>query len=227
MRIWTQFAMSVITALALCSAVNAQHAARVSTPARVTAPDSIRTTPARLVNNGRSNIAFTPAPGFGFDYAHLAAITRGLSRENLRWINPPQRLDFAGGLTPLLPIIFPAPVIIFQQSILVVPAPEVDEEDGATPIQRELRAQSAARAEPPPRDYVPVPLPPPMQDTGEFVLVKRDGMLVFAVAFSSCVGQLVYVTREGVRRSLALADLDSGVTRRINEERGTIIQLPL
>lgn len=66
----------------------------------------------------------------------------------------------------------------------------------------------------------------PLRDVGEFVLVRRDGRLLFAVAFSAEGDQLIYITREGVRRSLPLAELDIEATRRMNEERGTTLRLP-
>jgi hypothetical protein len=39
--------------------------------------------------------------------------------------------------------------------------------------------------------------------------------------------QIVYITADGSRRTIAAADLDSDATVRINEERGTPLQLPL
>jgi hypothetical protein len=61
---------------------------------------------------------------------------------------------------------------------------------------------------------------------GEFVLVRRDGGQVLAVAFTVQKGQISYVTRDGVRRSIALSVLDLDATRNENEERGTTLRLP-
>jgi len=62
---------------------------------------------------------------------------------------------------------------------------------------------------------------------GQFVLVLRNGTQIQAVAFSRSGDRIVYITTDGLRRSLALADVDTQSTVRINEERGTPVQLPL
>ena len=46
------------------------------------------------------------------------------------------------------------------------------------------------------------------------------------MAFSIRDAELVYITPEGIRRSLLLSDLDLEFTRRLNEERGTSLRLP-
>jgi hypothetical protein len=48
--------------------------------------------------------------------------------------------------------------------------------------------------------------------------------LLFAVAFSQSAERVTYVTKEGIRRGLALADVDVDATSRMNEERGTPLQ---
>jgi hypothetical protein len=62
-------------------------------------------------------------------------------------------------------------------------------------------------------------------DVGEFVLVRRDGGILFASAFSVVRDQLRYITPEGIRRSVAMADLDAAATQQMNEARGTTVQL--
>jgi hypothetical protein len=65
------------------------------------------------------------------------------------------------------------------------------------------------------------------EDVGQFVLVLRNGTQIQAVAFSRSGDRIVYITTDGLRRSLALADVDTQSTVRINDERGTPVQLPL
>ncbi len=65
------------------------------------------------------------------------------------------------------------------------------------------------------------------EDVGEFVLVLRNGTQIQAVAFSRSGDRIVYITADGLRRTLALADVDTQSTVRINQERGTQVQLPL
>ena len=58
------------------------------------------------------------------------------------------------------------------------------------------------------------------------MLVRRDGGLLFAVAFTQGGGRITYISRDGVRRGLVLADLDIAATVSMNEERGTPLQFP-
>lgn len=64
-------------------------------------------------------------------------------------------------------------------------------------------------------------------DVGQFILVLRNGTRIQAVAFTSSNGNIVYITADGSRRMIARADPDSETTVRVNDERGTPLQLPL
>ena len=66
----------------------------------------------------------------------------------------------------------------------------------------------------------------PLPDVGQFTLVLQNGARVEAVAFTRMKDRIVYITADGSRRTLAAADLDSAATVRVNEERGTPLQLP-
>ena len=48
-----------------------------------------------------------------------------------------------------------------------------------------------------------------------------------AVAFSARDGRIIYITGEGLRRSVALAELDRIATTLRNEERGAEVRLPI
>ena len=65
----------------------------------------------------------------------------------------------------------------------------------------------------------------PVQDIGEFDLVRKDGRVLFASAFMVAGNQLTYVTPEGMRRTLPMADLDIDATQQMNEARGTTVQI--
>lgn len=67
---------------------------------------------------------------------------------------------------------------------------------------------------------------PPSEPVYDYVFVKRDGTKIFAVAYSLTKDKLSYVTREGLRRTLSLDDLDFAATQKSNEERGNTITLP-
>jgi len=55
--------------------------------------------------------------------------------------------------------------------------------------------------------------------------VERDGKVIHAVAFSVEGGRVVYITADGLRRSIPLNRINTQVTEQRNAERGTIIRL--
>ena len=82
------------------------------------------------------------------------------------------------------------------------------------------------------------PLPQPSSQPGydsyrseepqlaEFVFVKRDGSTLFAVAYTLLKDKILYVTKDGMRRTVAFDSLDLDATLKLNEEHGTTINLP-
>ena len=56
-------------------------------------------------------------------------------------------------------------------------------------------------------------------------LVRRDGRILFASAFSVSGAQVTYVTPEGIRHSVPMAEMDPDATQQMNEARGTTVQL--
>jgi hypothetical protein len=96
----------------------------------------------------------------------------------------------------------PAP----QPQIIVVQAPAANQQAAAPASQAEQ---------------------PPLPDVGQFTLVLRDGTKIEAVAFTRKNDTIVYITTDGSRRTLAIANLDSAATQRVNQERGTPVNLSL
>ena len=161
-------------------------------------------------------------PGLGFDFVHLAAIS-GNFRNNT--------LNFGHGerhqhnfVTPIFFGGFPYYYgdssdyeQVQQQPLIIViqqPAPAVTVQQAA-PATQEFNTTPA----------VPAAVPAPVREVGEFILVRRDGRILFASAFSVIGAQLQYVTPEGIRRTLPLAELDAVATQDMNEARGTTVQL--
>jgi len=68
--------------------------------------------------------------------------------------------------------------------------------------------------------------PAPVRDASEYVFVRRDGTLLFGVAYSWDNGTLRYVTREGMRRSVSQDALDMEATQQFNEQRGVSFRTP-
>lgn len=95
------------------------------------------------------------------------------------------------------------------------------------------RGYGYPRSVPPPtQPSEPVPPPAnaepqaPLPDVGQFVLVRLDGQVIFASAFMVANGRVTYVTREGIRRSFPISELDKDATRQMNEANGTSVSLP-
>jgi hypothetical protein len=174
-----------------------------------------------------------PVPGLGFDYPHLAAINRNLETRAL--IDPvtQQRLALARQIrreTPAMPVIpfFPmAPQVIVVQS----PPPVIVLQQGAQeadegPIMRAERVRAATREREAEMEAPAVRAVEPHRVLEEYVLVRKDGGVIHMVAFSARDGRIIYITREGLRRSVALAELDREATILQNEERGAEVKLP-
>ncbi len=165
-----------------------------------------------------------PVPGFGFDFRHLAAINANLGVRAL--IDPLTQMQLAVAErllseTPVTPAVFPAfggetPIFMVQQQppVIVLQQPAPSAESAPAP------AVAPPTAAP---EFASAPLP----DVGEFILVQRDGSQILAVAFTRQDDRIVYVTRQGIRRSMGITELDPDATVRVNEERGTSLQLPL
>ena len=64
------------------------------------------------------------------------------------------------------------------------------------------------------------------ESLAQFVFVQRDGTKFYAVAYSFLNDKLHYVTKEGVRHSVAIDSLDFDATQKFNEELGNTINLP-
>jgi len=67
----------------------------------------------------------------------------------------------------------------------------------------------------------------PLTDVGQFTLVLQSGKLIEAIAFTRANDRIVYITADGSRHTMAVADLDADATMKINQERGTPLELAL
>jgi len=102
-------------------------------------------------------------------------------------------------------------------------AEQAPSQQPAPPAQAEFAEAASAERLSAPQTSTSVPV----EDVGQFVLVLRNGSQLQTVAFTRSNDHIVYVTTDGFRRTLALSDLDTGATIRINEERGTPLEIPL
>jgi hypothetical protein len=67
----------------------------------------------------------------------------------------------------------------------------------------------------------------PLTEASDFLLVLKDGVTVSAVAFTRKGDQLIYVTKEGNRRTMSMDSIDADATTKVNAARGTPLKLEL
>ena len=195
----------------------------------------------RISPNGRLNSGFASGgfgnstsfgnsngvPGLGFDYPHLAAISGGL--RNGQPLNSGRGFHHRGQ-APFVPILFGG--YPYYADSLDYEQPEQQPEQQPQQQPQVIVIQQpvpAAQQVIDPANVPAIPSAPqiatPVRDVGEFVLVKRDGRILFASAFMVGGTQLTYVTPEGIRRTLPLSELDADATQQMNEARGTSVQI--
>jgi hypothetical protein len=167
------------------------------------------------------NIGLRPgcstAPGFGFDAVHQAA-TCGPGVLGSR---------FSGAQVPLFFPFFDGGFFLPGSAAAVdegsageTPQPEViDSEDR----ERGRRYRVTEPAAPAPAAEAASSAP---ADNDEFVFVRRDGTVFFAVAYSWEQGTLRYITSQGLRQTVTQDALDLDATRQFNEQRGLNFRSP-
>lgn len=155
-------------------------------------------------------------PGLGFDMVHLAAVCGPEAVEGGRFGNQ-------------FPFFFP-----FFDSGFSIPSSPAVAEQGAVAEPQESDAADNEVSNAPRRARVaqaPASAAEPEQAapgaTDEYVFVRRDGTVFFAVGYVWEKGTLRYVTREGLRRSVTRDALDLDATQQFNEQRGLSFRLPV
>lgn len=151
-------------------------------------------------------------PGLGFDIPHLAATCGpeavGAGRHALQSSFFFPFLD--GGF-----MVNGAPAVTEEGA----PAEGQTSEDSEAEVrEREHRARTL-REEPAPAPVSRAETTPP-RESSEYVFVRKDGTVFFAVAYAWEKETLRYITNEGLRRSATRDSLDLDATQRFNEQRG-------
>lgn len=167
---------------------------------------------------------FDSVPGLGFDYVHLAAThpnaVNGERRENNGAVLFP---FFEGGY-----FIPGGPAPAAEADTESQQADDADEENVETPArnERSARSERTHRATGEAIRETVQEAPAPQVDVPEYVFVRRDGTVFFAVAYTWDKGALRYISSEGVRHSVAKETLDLRATQQFNEQRGMTFRLP-
>ncbi|HKQ87687.1 MAG TPA: hypothetical protein VJS43_13070 [Candidatus Acidoferrales bacterium] len=174
----------------------------------------------------------SPVPPYGFNYEYLNAIDKDLNIKAV--IDPATQLalreaarfgcsGFAGGGYIIWDGGGYAPVEqVEEQPQESAPASQPQ----VIVVQVPAAAQSAP-AKAPAAAQTEEEQAPPLPDIGQFILVMRDGTQLKAAAFTRSNDQIIYITPDGVRHNMAVTDLDTDATLRVNSERGSQLQLSL
>jgi hypothetical protein len=157
-----------------------------------------------------------PVPGLGFDAVHFAATHPEAAKH---------RGSEAGSLFPLLGGAYYVSYPVSDEDAAQPGTGQVEQvQDGerdSSPLARSL-APPAVSSVPAPEVGAEL-----HHDTDEYVFVRRDGTVFFAVAYSWDQRSLRYITRQGLRQSLSSEALDLEATRQFNEQRGLSFLSPI
>jgi hypothetical protein len=177
-------------------------------------------------------------PNSGFDYEFVNSINTDLAAKAL--IDPVTQLEIAQA-TRLLRVTgggFSGAYILGGGGYYI----PSDSGEQPAPAAEDSEAQQAPGPQPQPQIIILQQAPQqsgqqvsggqeeaatPAQDEVQFTLVLHSGKQIQTVAFTHTNDKIVYITPDGGRASIASGDLDADATVRVNEERGTLLQLPL
>lgn len=159
-----------------------------------------------------------PVPGLGFDYVHYAAVHPNAYTDGQRHFGYGSSVPFLSG-SWYVPMYYPVEGAPVAEAATEVPATEASEPAEGEAVLNETPA--AAPAEKPVKAAIA-----PLAPSAEYTFVRRDGTVFFAVGYSWQGEKLQYVTQDGMRRSVPLADLDLDATSKFNEQRGVTFRSP-
>ena len=159
-----------------------------------------------------------PVPGLGFDAVHFAATHPNASNHRHHGSNFLIPL-FGGEYYSSYPATSENPSQTASQTS--------DQQDDYLPEDRQpIRRER-------PREVAPAPTPAseqnsePPRESDQYIFVRRDGTVFFAVAYSWDRKTLRYITQQGLRQSLSSDALDLDATHQFNEQRGLTFRPPV
>jgi hypothetical protein len=185
------------------------------------------------------NPDFQGIPGLGLDYPHLAATSRNIH------FNPAfEHNHFGMNYSSIAPIFWsdiPGYSDLVDPSV-IQQAQQEFQQQGQQPPQIIIHSATCANRQRAGRGSCPARSIQsrgslnsgtnrisgqcgPIRDVGEFVFVQPEGRILFASGYIVSGGQLQYVTPEGIRHTVSVAELDTEATRKMNEVLGTIVDL--
>jgi hypothetical protein len=175
-----------------------------------------------------NGFTFNDVPGLGFDFPHMAAVSG----------NRRARFGFGEGFGSSFGfdgfLLSPPVIVEGGQPAEQGPTDQGLASSDETDSQRVPRSERGDASSSYSSAYAPAtsapasasPAAAPLKDSEEYVFVRRDGGIVFAVAYSWDRGNLRYVTADGVRKSISRDTLDLDATQQFNEQRGLNFHSP-
>jgi hypothetical protein len=161
-----------------------------------------------------------PVPGLGFDAVHFAATHPNASHHRHNGSN--FFVPLYGGDYYPYPVTNENPP---QTAAQTAPQTSDDQNDylpeDRQPIRRERPREVASAPTPPAEQKIEPP-----RESDQYIFVRRDGTLFFAVAYSWDHKTLRYINQQGLRQTLSSDALDLDATHQFNEQRGLSFRPP-
>lgn len=157
-------------------------------------------------------------PGLGFDYPHYAATHPNAGRNHS---HDGSVFPFIGG-----GIYIPAMGYVDNGSPMETDRGEAASESQVEATEAAEPSELAAVAQAPAAPSGQAKSNSPLAPAAEYIFVRRDGSVFFAVAYSWVNGHLQYITRDGFRKLVSAATLDLDATTQFNEQRGVAFRSP-
>jgi hypothetical protein len=155
-------------------------------------------------------------PGLGFDYAHYAAVHPNSGREHFRGGSV---VPFVGGG------IFVPAVGYVEPGVAAEAAADEEQSENAAAAPESAETAPVEQAQVAPRSRIKSNSAEAASP--EYIFVRRDGTVFFAVAYSWINGNLQYVTQDGFRKLTPVGTLDLDATTQFNEQRGLSFRSPV
>ena len=231
------------TAHASTATTGTIHSHHIAGHGTLTRPLNHATTPAAnpnvVVINPDNLISFTDltgqVPGLGFDYEFIANTQGNLAEKAL--IDPvtQARLALLARLNrgPFYPEYFLWGYPFYGDVDQTATDPNATDSQQPQSTPQIIIVQQPAPNAPSAQNYAqgdpnvqPAPRSP-LTEASDFLLVLKDGVTVSAVAFTRKGDQLIYVTKEGNRRTMSMDSIDTDATTKVNAARGTPLKLEL
>ncbi len=166
-----------------------------------------------------------PVPGLGFDYSYLAGIDKDLALKAIIDPQTEERLAVAEQLARANGGSGAPGYYLLDGGEYIMPAETDATGQTQQPQQPEVIVLQQPAQKPAEAPATAAQPPQPMPDVGNFTLILRSGKKIEAVAFTRSGNQVVYITADGNRHTIAADQLNDAATQQLNEDSGKQLRL--